>query len=121
MLAVLLLDLAFTLAGQPASYWQDPGTAYEGNPLVAWVMHRGIVLTVVCWLGFIAACFALVTFLPGRGGSITLLAVILGAFTASASWLVGVFQCGMPGLYVYSFAVATAFVLLEERKKTTKR
>lgn len=117
MLAVLLLDMILTLVGQPASYWRDPATAEEFNPLVAWFMHRGLTITVVSWLSFSAASFALVTFLPGRAGSITLLAFILGAFTASSGWLVYRFRLGMPGLYVYSFAVAATYVRLLDGKR----
>ena len=121
LLRVLLLDMALTLLGQPASFWRDPSTALESNPLVAWFMHRGYVLTIAAWLAFIAASFALVTFLPGRLGSITLYTFVLGAFAASCGWVVYRFQLGMPGLYFYSFAVAIAWVGLAEEKGPTRR
>ena len=120
LLTILLFDMAVTLAGQPASFWHDPSTVREDNPLVSWFMHRGPILTVAVWLGFIVGSFGLVTFLPGRWGAIVMYAFILGAFAASSGWVIFQFQFGIAGLYLYSFAVATALVFLMERKNPTR-
>ena len=60
--AVIAFDFLVTILGQPSSYWLDPRTAHEGNPVFRWFMYQGA----VCYFAFIAAYIAGVVGLVSR-------------------------------------------------------
>jgi hypothetical protein len=93
-------DVAFTLAGQPATYWAgEYATAREANPLAAWwleVHPLAFVLGACLWAGMFSA------FLLVRGSRPPALLVALSHGVGGSSWLVGVGRLGyvVPVLYL---------------------
>ena len=108
--AVIAFDFAITLLGQPSSYWHDPHTAREGNPLFAWFMVRGLMWYFACIVGYVAAVVYFVKSLPSRAGFVTGLAFLLAHYFAGCTWLLLRFDLGMTGPAVYAIALSIALV-----------
>jgi len=110
LIAVIAFDFAITLLGQPSSYWRDPHTAREGNPLFAWFMVRGLSWYLPCIFGYTAGVVYLVKSLPRRAGLTTGLAFLLAHYFAGCTWLLLRFDFGMTGPAVYAIALSVAVV-----------
>ena len=112
MIAVIAFDFGITMFGQPASYWHNPLTADEGNPVFRWFMFRGV----YCYLAFILAylfgAFALVTLLPTQAAIITGLVFLLSHYFAASTWLSFHFHLGMVGPILYALVLSVALILI---------
>lgn len=110
MLAVIAFDFGITLVGQPPSYWHDPHTAREANPLFAWFMVRGIYWYLAFILLYLAGAAALVRVLPKQTAIITGLVFLLSHYFAACTWLTLRFDFGMVGPIVYAAVLASTLV-----------
>jgi len=112
LIAVIAFDFGITMFGQPASYWHNPLTADEGNPVFRWFMFRGV----YCYLAFILAylfgAFALVTLLPTQAAIITGLVFLLSHYFAASTWLSFHFHLGMVGPILYALVLSVALILI---------
>ena len=109
MLFAMSFDLAMTLIGQPATYWADPASANEGNPLVRFVMNQGIVLLLVGAALYAAVAIALVTVLPVRLGLPLLLTLTIWHYYGASAWLQHHFHISY-GFLVYGAALSVVLV-----------
>lgn len=79
-----------SLIGQPPSYWHDPKTANEAEPIVRFLMVRGYMAFVVGGLRYVITTIVVVSVAPRRVGMVILLTLLLAHFWGVASWLVSV-------------------------------
>ncbi|HTQ31165.1 MAG TPA: hypothetical protein VMI53_08135 [Opitutaceae bacterium] len=108
LIAVIAFDFGITLFGQPSSYWSNPRTANEGNPVFAWFMVRGIVSYVAFILGYIAGVWILIRVLPRQAAIITGSVFLLSHYFAGSTWLSYHFHMGMAGPIAYAVALSIA-------------
>lgn len=95
----MILDLTFTLVGQPAYYWQDYELFSEGSPLGPLLLsyHPGyFILFFVFYLPFV---LLLATNLKKPFNIIVAISFFLGHTWGSASWLPRIFY-KLVGIYV---------------------
>ena len=104
--AVIAFDFAVTILGQPHSYWLDPQTAHEGNPVFRWFMIHGA----TCYFAFIAAYIAgvvgLVSRLPRQTAIVVGLVFLLTHYFAASSWLAFHFHFDLAGPVVYALVLS---------------
>ena len=112
LLAVIAFDFGITMCGQPSSYWRQPSTADEGNPVFAWFMVRGI----VCYAAFIVAymigVFFLVRSLPRQIAIVTGLVFFLSHYFAGSTWLNFHYHLGMIGPIIYAVFLSSALMAM---------
>ena len=112
LVAVIAFDFGITIFGQPSSYWHNPQTADEGNPVFRWFMYQGA----FCYLAFILACLvgvlALVTRLPRPAAVITGLVFLLSHYFAGSTWLSYHFHLGMAGPILYALVLSIALIMI---------
>ena len=117
MLAVMAVDIALTVIGQPSQYWSHPNTAQEYNRLLAWGMRLGPTVAIAGYACYAAVALALATYLPGRLASIVALTFVLAHFAAGSGWVIYRFLLGLSGLYVYALVVSAALVALTTKSR----
>jgi hypothetical protein len=104
--AVIAFDFFVTILGQPNSYWLDPRTAHEGNPVFRWFMFQGA----ACYFAFIAAYIAGVVGLVSRLSRQTAIVVglvfLLTHYFAASSWLAFHFHFDLVGPVVYALVLS---------------
>ena len=110
LLAVIVFDFGVTLIGQPSSYWSDPHTAREANPLFAWFMVRGIAWYLALIFGYMISVTALLKLLPEQGANVTGLIFLLSHYFAAFTWLTLRFDLGMTGPVIYATVLSIALV-----------
>ena len=94
MIGALIGDLTITLVGQPAIYWLQPASVRESNHLVAPVLSRGILTTVLLMLVGIAGLLYTVSCLPRKFALMLILAITFTSYFGISSWLVYDFRLG---------------------------
>jgi hypothetical protein len=103
---VIAFDFLVTILGQPSSYWLDPRTAHEGNPVFRWFMFQGA----VCYFAFIAAYIAgvvgLVSRLPRQTAIVVGLVFLLTHYFAASSWLAFHFHFDLVGPVIYAVVLS---------------
>lgn len=103
---VIAVDFAVTILGQPHSYWVDPRTAHEGNPVFRWFMFRGA----ACYFAFIAAYIAgvvaLVSRLPRQTAIVVGMVFLLTHYFAASSWIAFHFHFDLVGPVVYAVVLS---------------
>jgi hypothetical protein len=92
-LLVMLLDAVITVIGQPASFWHDPSTTTEGNPIVRFFLARGIIPYVVVGSLYVAGTLVIASITPKRIGLTILFFTILGHSFGFTTWLRYHFHC----------------------------
>jgi hypothetical protein len=107
----LLLDMSFTLLGQPHSYWSHPETAYEGNVVSRYFLVHGwsafAAYDVVYAVGLLLA----ITALPRLAGLTLAFYFIIVGFDGASNWLFFVWRQGMPAVIGYASLVGVALVI----------
>jgi hypothetical protein len=92
-------DHAITLAGQPASYWNNGFVeTRELAPHGSWLLQRHpgwFLMFGLIWLGL---CILLIRFLPRRAALAVSLAVVIGHAWGIGTWLPFLF--GIPGYWL---------------------
>jgi hypothetical protein len=92
--AVCLLDVALTLHGQPAAYWQgDYSQANEGNPLPRLFLEAHPLAFVAGVVGWVVFCVTFLLVAPRRLAILAWQALLLGHTVGASSWLL----LGWPG------------------------
>ena len=93
MLAVMLVGVGLTLAGQPSAFWSDPATAIRGDGLsirdptnhsFEFCLGYGWRAYLACCLVYLAAAFLLVSTLPRWVAVVLLFTVTLGHVSTPA-------------------------------------
>ena len=102
---VIGFDFAFTMIGQPRSYWSDPKTANELNAFFAYFMHKGIVAIIPVVILYAAGVFWYVSVIPKKARLFVILAFTLAHFNGASGWILYKFRLGMFGLISYSFLI----------------
>jgi hypothetical protein len=110
LVAVIVFDFGITILGQPASYWHNPLTADEGNPVFRWFMIRGAVCYLAFILSYVLGVSALATRLPRQAGITTGLVFLLSHYFAASTWLSYHFKLSMAGPIVYAAVLSIALV-----------
>src|SRR5437773_1830043 len=87
MLLVMLFDLIITLVGQPAAYWKRHTAAVEGDPLVRFFMHQGLVPLLLISIVYAAVVMILASVLPRKIGLFVLLLFTLWHYYGACAWL----------------------------------
>ena len=106
------VDGAFTLNGQPASYWRDTLTVHEANPLAKFFLETG-------WWAYATYIVALITvpwFLSmrvSRGtGWVIVLGMTLGGLFGGSNWLFYEWRLGLQAPILYSLVLSLMIVWL---------
>ena len=107
---VIAFDFGITLLGQPSTYWHDPHTANEGNPVFAWFMVRGLASYLAFIVIYIASVVLLVRRLPGQSATITGLIFLFSHYFAGCTWLDFHFKLNMFGPIVYATVISIALL-----------
>ena len=119
--AALLIDMSFTLLGQPASYWLHPGTAHEGNVVSRYFLVRG-------WWSFAAydivyalGLFITIGALPRLASLTVAFYFLFVSFNGASNWLYFVWRQGMEAVLAYAclLSVALVVVAFEPRRPKT--
>jgi len=106
------VDGAFTLAGQPASYWRETLTAHEANPLAKFFLETGwwaygtyiVALIAVPWL---------LSMRVSRGtGWVIVLGMTLGGLLGGSNWLFYEWRLGLQAPILYSMVLSLMIVWL---------
>jgi len=120
MLLVMLIDTACTLAGQPPAYWHDPSKANEIEPVVRFLLVRGVLPFAVAALLYLGGVFYLVSVAAARIALTILFAFLLAHFWGATSWLLYHFHYGVRCQNAFEIAVAALITLALgcERAKT---
>jgi hypothetical protein len=112
LVAVIAFDFGITIFGQPPSYWHNPHTADEGNPVFRWFMVRGAVYYFAFILSYMVGVLALVTALPKQAAIITGLVFLLSHYFAASTWLSYHFKLSMAGPIIYAVVLSIALILI---------
>jgi hypothetical protein len=110
LLGVIVFDFGITLLGQPSSYWADPRTANEGNPVFRWFMVQGIGPYTLFILAYILVVGLLMKMLPRRLAIVTGLVFLLSHFFAGSTWLSFRFNFGMLGPIGYAVVLSVSLI-----------
>jgi hypothetical protein len=107
---VIAFDFGITLLGQPSTYWHDPHTANEGNPVFAWFMVRGLAPYLAFIVIYMASVVLLVRRLPGQAAIITGLIFLFSHYFAGCTWLDFHFRLNMFGPIIYAAVLSMALL-----------
>jgi hypothetical protein len=111
MVGVMLFDTLNTILGQPASYWQHPATAEEGDPFFYFFLSHGLFVYLLFSLVYFVSIFLIVSVIPRRTGLMVIFAFILGHFLGAASWPAYRWHFGVLGLIIYGILLSVLIVL----------
>jgi hypothetical protein len=112
LVAVIAFDFGITIFGQPSSYWHDPHTADEGNPVFRLFMFRGAFCYFAFILAYIIGVLTLVSLLPRQAAIITGLVFLLSHYFAGSTWLSYHFHLGMAGPIMYAVVLSIALITI---------
>ena len=108
--APLALDFAFTLIGQPGSYWSHPETVHEANALSRYFLERGWTAFVLYDLAYISAVFVLVSVLPETIAAICAFSFLFGGFDGASNWLFYEWRMGMEAPVLFGMVLSAVLV-----------
>lgn len=106
----IFLDDINTLIGQPASYWQHPGTVHEGNPLSYFFLSRGYIYFCLYQLVYMAAMFLLISALPKKPALACIFAFTLAGFIGASCWFFYEWRMGMEAPVIFGVILSVAIV-----------
>jgi len=112
LVAVIVFDFGISIFGQPSSYWHNPQTADEGNPVFRWFMYQGAFCYLAFILAYLVGVLALVTRLPRPAAVITGLVFLLSHYFAGSTWLSYHFHMGMAGPILYALVLSIALIMI---------
>jgi hypothetical protein len=108
--APLVIDFAFTLIGQPGSYWLHPETVHEGNALSRYFLERGWTAFVLYDLVYVCVVFLLVSKLSETAAAICAFSFMFGGFAGASNWLFYVWRMGMEAPVLFGVALSVLLV-----------
>jgi hypothetical protein len=106
----LLLDFGATLLGQPAGYWSNPGTAYEGNVVSRYFLFHGWEAFVGYDLAYAVGLYVLVAKLPRFAGLAAAFFFLIANFSGASNWLFFVWRQGLEAVDAYAFLLSAVIV-----------
>ncbi len=110
--ALIALDVALTLRGQPPEYWRGQyDTARELNPPACWALRQHPALFAALGLLWLGTVCALVLRLPRRLARALALLTVCGHTCGAASWL-AVGDGGAHGWVLAALLFVLAYALL---------
>jgi hypothetical protein len=118
--AALLVDMSFTLLGQPDSYWSHPGTAYEGNVVSRYFLFHGWVSFAAYDIVYALGLYVMITALPRLAGLAVAFGFLLGHFDGASNWLFFVWRQGMEAVLAYACLLSVALVALAFESRSPK-
>jgi hypothetical protein len=112
MAFTIAIDGIFTLIGQPASYWQNPATVHEANPMSKFFLEKGwwafaaynLVETAGPWLLALRVS-------PVTGWAVAF-GMALGGFFGGSNWLFYEWRLGLQAPVVYAMLLSIVIVWL---------
>jgi hypothetical protein len=115
------IDAIFTLIGQPASYWQNPATVYEGNPASKFFLEEGWWAYAVYNVVEIAVPWFLALRIAPMAGWALAFGVALGGLFGGSNWLFYVWRLGLQAPIVYAalLSIAVVWLVLNRRRGAT--
>ncbi|MDR3402934.1 MAG: hypothetical protein P4L99_10595 [Chthoniobacter sp.] len=117
MLLVMLIDTACTLSGQPPAYWHDPSKANEIEPVVRFLLVRGVLPFSIAAVFYLIGAFYLVSVAPARIALTILFALLLAHFWGATSWLLYHFHYGVRCQNAFEIAIAGFITLALGRER----
>ena len=108
----MVLDLMNTLIGQPSSYWLNPETVHEGNPMSRYLLIHGWYTYLFVHMIFIMGLFWLVWIFPKRIGLICIFFFMFGGFIGASCWFFYVWRMGMQTPVILGIILSILIVLL---------
>ena len=112
MVGPMVLDLINTLIGQPSSYWLNPETVYESNPISRYLLIHGWYTYLLVHMIFIMGIFWLVSIFPKRIGLICIFFFMFGGFVGASCWFFYVWRLGMQAPVIFGIIISLFIVLL---------
>ena len=114
------IDAAFTLIGQPATYWQNTATVHEGNPIARHFLEIGW----WAYLSYILVWIAIPWLIALRASRLTgwtiVFAFTLGGLFGGSNWLFYVWRLGLqaPILYALLLSILIGQLVLKRDHRT---
>jgi len=87
VILVMVLDLVFTLAGQPDYYWQNYDFFNEGSPLGQIIMPAHPAYFILFFVFYLVFVVFILSILPKPLNIMTALSFFLGHVWGSSTWL----------------------------------
>ena len=106
------VDGAFTLNGQPASYWRDTLTVHEANPLAKFFLETGWWAYAAYIVALIAVPWFLSMRVPRGTGWVIVLGTTLGGLFGGSNWLFYEWRPGLQAPILYSLVLSLMIVWL---------
>lgn len=108
--APLVIDFAFTLIGQPGSYWAHPETVHEANALSRYFLEQGWTAFVLYDVVYVSMVFLLVSKLPETTAAICGFSFMFGGFAGASNWLFYEWRMGMIAPVLFGVVLSTVLV-----------
>lgn len=94
-LLVMLVDGVITLMGQPPNFWHNPKAADEMNPIVRFILVRGVFTYALVGSLYVIGSLILASVTPRKIGVTILFFLLLEHFWGVTSWLVYYMGCSL--------------------------
>jgi hypothetical protein len=91
VILAMIIDLVFTVTGQPDSYWTDFSNLNEGSPLGIFFLSRNPILFLIFFLVYILFVLFLITKLKRPLNIMVAIGFFLGHVWGSSTWLWTIF------------------------------
>lgn len=118
MAGPMILDLMNTLIGQPSSYWLNPETVHEGNPISRYLLIHGWYTYLFVHMIFIMGLFWLVRIFPKWIGLICIFFFMLGGYIGASNWFFYEWRLGMQTPVIFGAILSILITLLAFQEKT---
>ncbi len=99
LILVTFLDFVFTLAGQPASYWQSFNLSNEASPLGFSLLSQNPIYFILFFIFYLLLILFLSVNLPRPFNIMIWIGFFLGHSWGSASWL-SILSRRYPSIYI---------------------
>jgi hypothetical protein len=106
------VDGAFTLIGQPASYWRETLTVHEANPLAKFFLETGWWAYATYIVAVIAVPWLLSMRVSRGTGWVIVLGMTLGGLFGGSNWLFYEWRLGLQAPILYSLVLSLMIVWL---------
>lgn len=96
MVLASTLDYACTLIGQPSSYWQNPATVHEGNPMARYfLLHGWLAYTFYMVVFYALGPLMLTGWLSRPASFVVAIAFTIGGYLGASSWFFYEWRMGL--------------------------
>lgn len=110
MAFTIAIDGIFTLIGQPASYWQNPATVHEANPMSKFFLEKGWWAFAAYNLVEIAGPWLLALRVAPVTGWAVAFGMALGGFFGGSNWLFYEWRLGLQAPLIYAMLLSIVIV-----------